>query len=281
MSTVASHLPNAVSALSWRGSTRRMKEMILSGILAGATVLGEMPFLDHLDELRNRLIRCLIALSVGTGIALVYTAQIIAFLGKPAAAAGIPLVAIDATEVFSLYFKVAAAAGICLSAPFILWQIWRFIEPALYAHEKRYSRPFIILTTLCFIVGAVFGYEIVAPWLLKLEMAMARDASLTVNMSAESYLAMLTATVVAMGAIFEMPPIVFILSRIGLVSARFLIRQFKYAFLLFSIAAAVLTPSTTIPPMLFFMAVMTGIYAVSIVVAMVFGRTRTAGKGTH
>jgi len=110
---------------------------------------------------------------------------------------------------------------------------------------------------------------------------MARDASLTVNMSAESYLAMLTATVVAMGAIFEMPPIVFILSRIGLVSARFLIRHFKYAFLLFSIAAAVLTPSTTIPPMLFFMAVMTGIYAVSIVVAMVFGRTRTAGKGTH
>ena len=143
------------------------------------------------------------------------------------------------------------------------------------------SRPFIILTTLCFIVGVVFGYEIVAPWLLKLEMAMARDASLTVNMSAESYLAMLTATVVAMGAIFEMPPIVFILSRIGLVSARFLIRHFKYAFLLFSIAAAVLTPSTTIPPMLFFMAVMTGIYAVSIVVAMVFGRTRTAGKGTH
>jgi sec-independent protein translocase protein TatC len=274
MSTAASDLRGILPGVSWRDSTRRVKEMILAGMLALATLLGEMPFLDHLEELRRRIIRCLIALAVATGAGFVYTAQLIEFLGKPAAAARITLVAIDATEVFSLYFKVAAGAGVCLAAPFFLWQIWRFIEPALYAHEKRYSRPFIILTTLCFIIGAVFGYEIVAPWLFKLEMAMAQDAGIHMNISAESYFTMLTATVVAMGAIFEMPPIVFVLSRIGLVSARFLIRHFKYAFLLFSIAAAVLTPSTTIPPMLFFMAVMTGIYAMSIVVAMVFGKTR-------
>src|SRR5204862_6883784 len=108
------------------------------------------------------------------------------------------------------------------------------------------------------------------------EVAMAVPAHIDITMSGDSYLGMLTTTVISMGAIFEMPPIIFILSRIGLVSAKFLIRNFKYAFLFFSIAAAVLTPSTQMPPMLFFMAVMTGIYVVSIFVAMVFGRTRKA-----
>jgi len=241
--------------------------------------LSEMPFLDHLEELRSRLIKSLIGLAGGTVIGFVYTAPIIEFLGRPAKWSGIPLVAIDATEVFSLYMKVAIAAGICLAAPIILWQVWRFIEPALHRHEKRYAAPFIISTTLCFIAGAVFGYVIVAPWLLKLELAMATEAHLEIRMSAESYFSMLTATVVSMGGIFEMPPIIFILSRIGLVSAKFLIRNFKYAFMLFTIAAAVLTPSTQPPPMLFFMAVMTGIYVISIGVAMVFGRTRKSETG--
>jgi sec-independent protein translocase protein TatC len=261
-----------VSELSWR---QRLRQTWLIGMAA----LGEMPFLEHLEELRGRLIKCLIGLGAGMVVGFVYTAPIIDFLGKPAVSSGVPLVAIDATEVFSLYFKVAFATGICLAAPVILWQIWRFIEPALYRHEKRYATPFIISTTLCFVAGAVFGYTIVAPWLLKLEMVMAREAHINVAMSAESYFSMLTATVVAMGGIFEMPPMIFVLSRIGLVNAKFLMRNFKYAFLLFSIAAAVLTPSTTMPPMLFFMAVMTGIYVVSIVVAMVFGRARKVEEG--
>ena len=256
-----------VSEVSWRDRFRRT-------FLMGMAVLGEMPFLDHLEELRQRLIKSLIGLALGTVIAVVYTAEIIEFLRWPAAIAGIRLVAIDATEIFSIYFKVALATGICLAAPVILWQVWRFIEPALYKHEKRYAAPFLISTTICFIAGASFGYAIVAPWLFKLELVMAKEAHLEMAMSGESYLTMLTATVVSMGGIFEMPPIIFILSRIGLVDAKFLIRNFKYAFLLFSIAAAVLTPSTQIPPMLFFMAAMTGIYVISIFVAMIFGRTR-------
>jgi sec-independent protein translocase protein TatC len=252
---------------SWRERVKRSMPVVMA-------LLGEMPFLEHLEELRRRLIKCLIGLAVGTTVGFVYTAPIIEFLGRPAQSAGIKLVAIEATEVFSLYFKVALATGICLAAPVILWQIWRFIEPALYKHEKRYAAPFIISTTICFVAGAIFGYGIVAPWLLKLEQEMAMQAHLDMAMSAESYFGMLTATVVSMGGIFEMPPVVFVLSRIGLVSASFLIRNFKYAFLLFSIAAAVLTPSTQIPPMLLFMAVMTAIYVISILVAMVFGRAR-------
>ena len=103
---------------------------------------------------------------------------------------------------------------------------------------------------------------------------MARAVDIDLRITSLSYFGLLTATVVAMGAIFEMPPVVFILSRIGLVSARFLVRHFKYAFLLFSVASPILTPSTEIAPMLAFMAVVTGVYAVSILVALVFGRNR-------
>jgi len=258
-----------VSELTWR---QRMRQTFL----VGAAILGEMGFLDHLEELRQRLIKSLIGLAVGSLIGFVYTAPIILFLEKPAELSGLKLVAIDATEVFSVYLKVAMATGICLASPVILWQAWRFIEPALHKHEKRYAAPFIISTTICFILGAIFGYAIATPWLLKLELSMANEVHIGLQMSADSYLTMFAATVVAMGIIFEMPPVVFVLSRIGLVSARFLIKHFGHAFLLFAIAAAVLTPSTQPPPMLFFMAVMTGIYLVSILVALLFGKKRTA-----
>ena len=271
MSTIA--LPR----FTWRDRAQRLKELFIETFFMGAAMFSEMPFLDHLEELRNRLIKCLIALGAGTAIGFAYTAPIMAFLNRPAGGSGIgELVAIEGFEVFSVYFKVAMATGICLAAPVMLWQVWRFIEPALHRHEKRYAAPFIISTTVCFMAGIAFGYAVVVPWLLKLEQAMAVAAHIKIGMSSESYLGMLTTTIVAMGGIFEMPPVIFILSRIGLVSAGFLIRNFKYALLLFSIAAAALTPSTQIPPMLFFMAVMTGIYVISIVVAMVFGRARKA-----
>src|SRR2546428_647263 len=220
----------ALPGLSWRDRAHRVKQLIIETFVVGATMLSEMPFLDHLEELRSRLIKALIALAVGTMIGLAYTAPIMAFLEGAAATAGIRLVAIEATEIFSLYFKVALAAGICLAAPVILWQVWRFIEPALHKHEKRYAAPFIISTTLCFIAGGVFGYGVVAPWLLRLEVEMAIPAHIEIAMSAESYFAMLTATVISMGAIFEMPPAIFILSRIGLVSATFLMRTWMLTY---------------------------------------------------
>ena len=169
---------------------------------------------------------------------------------------------------------MALAGGICLAAPIILWQIWRFIEPALHSHERRYAAPFLISTTLCFAAGAAFGHAVVAPYLMKLQTALAQAADIDFMPSAMSYLGLLTSTVVAMGAIFEMPPVVFILSRIGLVDARFLLRNFRYAFLLFTAAAAILTPSTDLDPMLAFLGVMTAIYVISILVAAFFGRSR-------
>lgn len=278
MSTVATELRGSFPGRTWRDRARRVKSLVFEAAVVSGAMLSEMPFLDHLEELRQRIFKCLIAMAIGMAACVAYAPGLIQFLKRPAADVGLRLSAIEATEIFSVYFKVAFAGGICLAAPFILWQIWKFIAPGLYAHERRYAGPFLVSTTICFAGGAVFGYAIVSPFLLKLQIAMAQAADIDLRMSSMSYLGLLTTTVIAMGAIFEMPPVVFILSRIGLVNAKFLVRNLKYAFLLFSVASAILTPSTEMAPMLAFMAVMTGVYAVSILVALVFARTRIKDK---
>jgi sec-independent protein translocase protein TatC len=245
-------------------------------MMATAVLLSDMSFLDHLEELRKRIIKCLIAVGAGVALCVAYTQQIILFLNKPAEAAGIRLVAIEGTEIFSVYFKVALAGGICLAAPVILWQAWRFIEPALYKHEKRWAAPFLTSTILCFILGAGFGYFMAAPWLLKMSALFGKAVHIEITMSSLSYIGLLTGTIIAMGAIFEMPPIVAILSRIGLVNARFLMRHLGHALVLFLALAAVITPTGDVTPTVALTCVMLGIYAVSIVVAWVFGKPRRA-----
>ncbi len=277
MSTAENHVRGLEPGLPWRDHAAKLRRALLeTAVLAGAT-LSEMPFLDHLEELRNRLWKSLVATGIGMAVSLGYAAELIDFLRWPADVVGIRLIPVEATEVFSLYFKVGLFGGICLAAPIILWHIWRFIEPALYKHEKRYAAPFLISTVACFASGAIFAYLVVSPWFLKLQAGMAQRVHFEVTMSALSYFGLLTTLVVSMGAIFEMPPVVFILSRIGIISARFLARNFKYAFLLFSVASAVITPSTTdIAPMVMFMGIMTAVYVVSILVALIFGRSRKA-----
>jgi sec-independent protein translocase protein TatC len=238
-----------------------------------AGVLSDMSFLDHLEELRKRLIRCVIAIAVGMLLCVAYAPNLILFLGAPARAAGLKLVAIESTEIFSIYFKVAAAGGICLAAPFILWQVWRFIEPALYKHEKRYAAPFLLSTIVCFGLGATFGYVVAAPWLLRLQKVWADLAGIEITMSTLSYFGLLTSTIVAMG------PIVFILSRIGLIDARFLVRHAEHAVVISAIAAAMITPTGDMAPTIALMTVILGLYTVSILVAWVFGKPRSANAG--
>ena len=273
MSTVAGNLQGiglgTPSEFAGRGKTPLWKALAFAG-----AVLGGMSFLDHLQELRRRIIKSVIAVAVGIGICTIYAASVVRFLKAPAAEYGIELVGYGAMEIFSLYFHVALAGGICLAAPVILFQVWRFIEPALYNHEKRYALPFVISTTVFFVLGAVFGFAIAAPYIMKMQQEMAVLMEIQWRPSAMEYISLLTATVVAMGVVFEMPPVIFILSRIGLVDARFLLRNFKYACLILSVASAVLTPSGDVGPMMAFLAVMLGLYFFSILVALVFGRKR-------
>jgi len=275
MSTVIGDI-RGNTELHWRDALHAIKRWMWHSMVACAALLGDMSFFDHLEELRKRLIKCAIAIGAGLLLCLNYNAQLVRWLGAPAVKAGIKIVAIDATEIFSVYFKVAAAGGICLASPVILWQIWRFIEPALYKHEKRYAAPFLLSTILCFVLGSVFGYWIAFPWFLSLQNAWGKAVNIAITPSAMSYFGLLTATVVAMGAVFEMPPIVAILSRIGLVNARFLLRHSKHAVIIFAIVASAATPGGDLPPTIALMSVMMAIYAVCIVLSWMFGKPRKA-----
>lgn len=268
MSTVATELRGI-------GPSSSPKKSWPTLALIGAVVSG-MSFLDHLIELRERLIKSVLAIAAGVLVCTSYTPEIVHFLKAPAAKYGINLVGYGALEMFSLYFHVALAAGICVAAPLVLFQAWYFVEPALYTHEKRYAVPFLISTTVFFVMGAVFGYAVATPYILRMQAELALLLDIPWMPSATEYIRLLTATVIAMGAVFEMPPVIFILSRIGLVDARFLVKHFKYAFLILTVLSAVLTPSGDLGPMLAFLAVMLGLYIISIVVALVFGKKRTA-----
>ncbi len=273
MSTVATELRGIGFGIS-RPDVQQQKGSIWRSLAVAVALMGSMSFLDHLEELRRRVIRSAMALAVGILACTAYAPALVKFLKAPASQYGIEIVGYGAWEMFSLYFNVALAGGICLAAPYILFQIWRFIEPALYPHERRYALPFVVSTTVFFILGAAFGYFVATPYLMQLELELARLMDVVWRPGALEYIGLLTATVIAMGIVFEMPPVVFILSRIGLVNARFLVRNFKYAFLFLTVLSAVLTPSGDLGPLIAFLSVMTGLYFLSILVAFAFGRKR-------
>ena len=275
MSTVATELRGIGFGTS-RPDVQDQKSSIWRSLAFAVAFLGSMSFLDHLEELRRRVIKSVIALAVGVLACTAYAPAIVRFLKAPASQYGIEIVGYGAWEMFSLYFDVAFAGGICLAAPYILFQIWRFVEPALYPHERRSALPFVISTTVFFILGAAFGYFVATPYLMQLEQELARLMDVVWRPGALEYISLLTAAVIAMGIVFEMPPVVFILSRIGLVNGRFLLRNFRYAFLGLTVLSAVLTPSGDLGPLVAFLSVMTGLYFLSILVAFVFGRNRRA-----
>jgi len=275
MSTVATELRGIGFGTS-RPDAQDHKSSIWRSLAFAVAFMGSMSFLDHLEELRRRVIKSVIALAVGVLACTAYAPAIVRFLKAPASQYGIEIVGYGAWEMFSLYFDVAFAGGICLAAPYILFQIWRFVEPALYPHERRSALPFVISTTVFFILGAAFGYFVATPYLMQLEQELARLMDVVWRPGALEYISLLTAAVIAMGIVFEMPPVVFILSRIGLVNGRFLLRNFRYAFLGLTVLSAVLTPSGDLGPLVAFLSVMTGLYFLSILVAFVFGRNRRA-----
>jgi sec-independent protein translocase protein TatC len=261
---------------SRNGHSGKLRTLLLESLAVGAAMATEMSFLDHLEELRSRILKSLVALAAGLALCWTFVEPLIRFLGVPAEIAGIRLVAIESTEIFSLYFTVALAGAACLAAPFILWQVWQFVSPGLHSHERRYAVPFIVSTTLCFIGGAVFGYKVMMPLTLKLIAAMARAVHIEVTMSVTGYFNLLAVLIICMGIVFEISPVIFILSRIGLVSARFLVRNFKYAVLISCIAAAVLTPSQDASTMILVSIPIILNYGLGIIVAAIFGRNRQA-----
>jgi sec-independent protein translocase protein TatC len=175
---------------------------------------------------------------------------------------------------FSLYVKVSLYAALCLSVPFLLLQVWGFVSPGLYPHERAYVTPFILLSSVSFVLGAAFAYKIIFPPAAKYLLGLGQDFRLLLK--ADDYFDFIIIVMLGMGIVFQMPAITYVLARIGLVTARFLIRIWKTALIVILIAAAVLSPTNDIPNMLLFAAPMIALYIVSIFVAWIFSRPRTA-----
>src|ERR1700704_5290261 len=179
------------------------------------------------------------------------------------------LVVTTALEPFSLYVKVSLYAAIGLSVPFLLWQIWAFVAPGLYPHERKYVTPFISLSSIFFVLGAATAYYLIFPPAAKYLLGLGQDFRLLLK--ADDYFDLIIIVMLGMGVVFQMPAITYVLARIGLVTARFLIKIWKTSLIVILIAAAVLSPTNDIPNMLLFAAPMIALYVVSIFVAWIFG----------
>ena len=184
------------------------------------------------------------------------------------------LIVTSAIEPFSLYVKVSLYAAVCLSVPFLLFQIWAFVSPGLYPHERAYVTPFIALSSISFVLGAMFAYKVIFPPAAKYLLGLGQDFRLMLK--ADDYFDFIIIVMLGMGVVFQMPAVTYVLARIGLVTAGFLVRIWKTALIVILISAAVLSPTNDIPNMLLFAAPMIVLYIVSIFVAWIFSRPRTA-----
>lgn len=182
------------------------------------------------------------------------------------------MIVTTAVEPFTLYVTVSLYAAIAISVPLLLWQLWAFISPALYKHERSYVTPFIALSSISFVAGAAFAYYILFPPAVRYLLGLGSDFRLLLR--ASDYLDFITLIMLAMGFIFQMPAIAYVLARIGLISAGMLLRSWKIAIVVILIVAAVVSPTGDIPNLMLFALPMMVLYAFSIFIAWFFGRRR-------
>lgn len=232
-----------------------------------------MSFLEHLDELRRRIINALIAIAVGVVIGFAFIKPIGDFLQGPTLRvlpAGSKMIYTEPGEAFSFYIQIALITGIVFSAPFVMYQVWLFIAPGLYANEKKLAVPFVLMSTTGFIVGALFNHYVVFPWMMSF-FASFNTPDLVFMPKLDDVFSLYTKMLLGMGVVFQMPTIVFFLAKMRLVTWRFLARSFKYAVLIIFIAAAVITPSGDMVTQTIFAAPMVGLYILSIFIAWLVG----------
>ena len=239
---------------------------------------GKMSFLDHLDELRKRLVASVLSLLVGFLIAFAFISPIFDFIMRPLQEI-LPgdgrLVYTEPTEAFFLYIKIAALAGLILAIPVILYQLWRFVAPGLYAREKKFAIPFVFFASSFFILGALFSHFLLFPWAWAFFAGFTSDYMQFFPRIQPAF-SLYVKLLLACGTVFQMPTLVFFLARVGAVTAGFLIKNTKYAILLIFIFAAVLTPTGDPVTLTMMAAPMIALYGLSIIIAWVCQRKNTA-----
>ena len=244
-----------------------------------------MSFLDHLEELRRRIIYSIIAVAVGFFLCWGYAERIYEIMQRPIMEAlrrnGLAekLVYLNPTEPFNLYLKVGLLAGLFVASPFVLYQVWLFISPGLYRNEKRYLTPFMFSTVGLFLAGGYFGYKLVYPQAL--EFLIGYGKQFTPMITIGEYTDLFLTIIIGMGMIFELPILVFFLSLMGIVTAGWMWRNLRYSILVIFIIAAILTPTTDILNMCIFAAPMVALYVVSIAIAWMVHPTQRRARRTR
>jgi sec-independent protein translocase protein TatC len=237
---------------------------------------SKMSFLEHLDELRKRLTYSAIALACGVAVSFAFIGRIFEFIMRPlqqALPAGGKLLYTEPTEAFVLYLQIGLLAGLIVAAPFIIWQVWLFVAPALYSREKRYAIPFILLSSIGFIGGAAFSHYVVFPLMWKFLASFSTDYMVFAP-KIDPVFSLYTKMMLAMGLVFQMPSAVYFLARVGVVSAGFMAKQLKFAVLIIFVVAAVITPSGDMLTQTIVAVPMVGLYILSILIAWAFGKKR-------
>ena len=237
---------------------------------------GKMSFLEHLDELRKRIIRSLLSLCVGVAIAVVFIEDMLNFVMRPLSAtlpAGASFIFTYPTEAFMLRIRIALIAGLFIATPLIFWQVWQFVAPALYARERRYAIPFVALSSIGFIGGAAFSHYVAFPLMWRF-FASFSDEMIVFMPRIEDTFSMYMRMLLGLAVVFQMPAMVFFLARMGVITARWMIRQFKYAVLVIVVIAAIITPSSDIASQMIVAGPMVLLYLLSIVIAWMFGKKK-------
>lgn len=238
---------------------------------------GRMGFLEHLDELRKRIIRSCLAIGAGMLVAFFFVDRIGDFILVPTLRtlpAGDALIITRPGEGFAFYLDIALIGGLVLSAPFVAYQLWRFIAPGLYAKEKKFAVPFVALTTIGSIGGAVFAHYVMFPATIAF-LAGFHSPAMRFTPRVEDTFDLYKMMLIGMVVVFQIPTVVFFLTKMRMVTARFLWRHVKYAVLIAFVAAAVLTPSADPWNQTIFAVPILGLYLISIGIAWMAGPRRS------
>jgi sec-independent protein translocase protein TatC len=251
-------------------------------ILGEDGLFGNVSILEQLGELRKRIVRALIGVALGALVGFAFIDRLVGFLLEPtrrALPSGAKLIYTQPGEAFSLYVVVALLAGIVFAMPVVMYQLWRLIAPLVPPQARRFAFPFVGFTTLGFVAGAAFTHYIAFPYMMVF-FASFNTPDLLFLPRLDDVFDLYTKMVLGMALVFQMPTIVFFLAKLGLITAGFLWRSFKYAFLLIFIAAAVITPTGDMVTQTIFAAPMVGLYLLSIGIAWLFGRVTPASSPT-
>lgn len=243
---------------------------------------GQMTFFEHLVELRKRIINSLIAIAIGAFVGVYIGKYVVGFIDQPIIKAlkdanlDPKLITTHPAGFFNLIITLGIYIGLVLASPVVLYQIWLFVAPALYKHERSAITGFLFSTVFLFLGGIAFGYFVTLPYVLKflITFQVSSQTSIVPLITVNEYFDLTLMVLLGLGLVFELPVLVFFLSLFGIVTPKFLWKNIRYAILVISIIAAIITPSPDAMTMLIFMAPMIGLYFVGIAVSAVVTRKR-------